>query len=199
MKKLGFVFVVLTIALMLGGNAFAQDNSVYFTTYFANNVSAAPDATIRFINDGDTSTSTNSGNLWAAIYVFDNSQELQACGACEITADGLLSESLKTELTNNPLTGKPVPNGVIKVISSSSNDPTATTPVAGLRGWATHIQSSANKYPEGAAPYVQTETAFHDSNLVPTEQTLLQNLCYYAQLLGSGSGTIKCTIEDYDF
>jgi len=75
MKKLGFVFVVLTIALMLGGNAFAQgDNSVYFTTYFANNVSAAPDATIRFINDGDT-----AGNLWAAIYVFDNSQELQAC------------------------------------------------------------------------------------------------------------------------
>jgi len=89
MKKLGFVFVVLTIALMLGGNAFAQgDNSVYFTTYFANNVSAAPDATIRFINDGDT-----AGNLWAAIYVFDNSQELQACGACEITPDGLLSES----------------------------------------------------------------------------------------------------------
>ncbi|MFY9703102.1 MAG: hypothetical protein WCB56_07820 [Terriglobales bacterium] len=195
MKKLGFVFVVLTIALMLGGNAFAQgDNSVYFTTYFANNVSAAPDATIRFINDGDT-----AGNLWAAIYVFDNSQELQACGACEITPDGLLSESLKTELTNNPLTGKAVPNGVIKVISSSSLDPTATTPVAGLRGWATHIQSSANKYPEGPAPYVQTETAFHDSNLVSAEQTLLQNLCYYAQLLGSGTGTISCTPEDRDF
>jgi len=56
MKKLGFL--MLAIALMLGGTALAQnvgDNSVYFTTYYSNaNTTGAPDATVRVINDGDT-------------------------------------------------------------------------------------------------------------------------------------------------
>ncbi len=59
--KIGtLLFSVLAITLMLGlasGSAVAQnvgDNSVYFVTYYANNIAAAPDATVRFINDGDT-------------------------------------------------------------------------------------------------------------------------------------------------
>ncbi|MGA8066765.1 MAG: hypothetical protein WCA47_05505 [Terriglobales bacterium] len=193
MKKLGISLLLLAFALMLGGNAFAQgDKSVYFTTYYANNVAAAPDATVRFINDGDT-----GGNLWAAFYVFDDSQELTQCCACVITPDGVLSESVKTELTINPITGKVPTRGVIKVISSSSWDPTAPVPAAGLRGFATHIQSAANKTPYGPAPYSQTETAFADSNLSAGEQALLGNLCYYDSLL---SGLpCACTLEDHDF
>ena len=191
MKQLG---LLLVIALMLGtaSVALAQnvgDNSVYFVTYFSNaNTTKAPDATVRFINDGDT-----GGNLWAAYYVFDDSEEMSECGACMITPDGLLSESVNTELTSNPLTGRPLTRGVIKVISSSSNDPTAPKPTAGLRGWATHIQKTA------ASVYAVTETAVADSNLSAGEQTLLGNLCYYAQILGSGSGVITCTPEDHDF
>ena len=66
MKRVGlFMFAVVAIALMFSGNALAQgDNSVYFVTYYSNNVSGAPDGTVRFINDGDT-----GGNLYAAIYV----------------------------------------------------------------------------------------------------------------------------------
>jgi hypothetical protein len=193
MKRVGlFMLAVVAIALMFSGNALAQgDNSVYFVTYYANNVSGAPDGTVRFINDGDT-----GGTLYAAIYVFDDSQELQACGACLITPDGLLSEDVKTQLTNNPVTGRVPSRGVIKTISSSTSSPTDVTPTAGLRGWATHIQSSANK---GAGPYSTTETAVSDSNLSSGEQSLLQNLCYYAGLLGSGQGTINCTPEDHDF
>jgi hypothetical protein len=190
MKKLGFL--VVAIALMLGANAVAQNNSVYFTTYFANNVAAAPDATVRFINDGAT-----GGNLWAAFYVFDDSQELTQCCACVITPDGLLSESVKTELTNNPLTGKVPPRGVIKVISSSTPNPTSVKPAAGLRGWATHIQSTANRFPNGPAPYSQTETEFQNSNLAAAEQSMLQNLCYFDALL-SGLPCL-CTPEDRDF
>jgi hypothetical protein len=190
MKKLGLL--VVAVALMLGANAFAQDNSVYFTTYFANNVAAAPDATVRVINDGDT-----GANLWAAFYVFDDSQELTQCCACVITPDGLLSESVKTELTINPITGKVPPRGVIKLISSSTPDPTATKPTAGLRAWATHVQSTANRFPNGPAPYSQTETGFADSNLAATEQALLQNLCYFDALL-SGLPCL-CTPEDRDF
>lgn len=189
MKKIGLLLPILSLALMLGTatSALAQnvgDNSVYFVTYFSNNSAVNPDATVRFINDGDT-----GGNLWAAFYVFDDSEELSECCACGITPDGLLSESMQKELTNNPLSGTPKTRGVIKVISSSTSDPTATKPTAGLRGWSTHIQ--ANK--------AVTETRFADSNLSSAEQSLLQNLCYYAQVLGSGAGSCSCTPEDHDF
>jgi hypothetical protein len=191
MKRIAFVSAILTLALV--ASAAAQtvgDSSVYFVSYFSNNQAGAPDATVRFINDGDT-----GGNLWAAIYVFDDSQEMAACGACSITPDGLLSEDVKTQLTNNPLTGRVPSRGVIKVISSSYSDPTSVRPVAGLRGWATHIQRAT---PTSGA-YATTETAVADSNLSSGEQSLLQALCYYSGLLGSGQGTITCTPEDHDF
>jgi hypothetical protein len=192
MKRVGlFMFAVVAIALMFSGNALAQgDNSVYFVTYFSNNVSGAPDGTVRFINDGDT-----GGTLWADIYVFDDSQELQACGSCPITPDGILSEDVKTELTNNPVTGRIPTRGVIKVISDSEGNANSPYPVVGLRGWATHIQRAT---PTSGA-FATTETAVADSNLSGGEESLLGNLCYYAGLLGSGQGTITCTLEDHDF
>jgi hypothetical protein len=187
MKKLG---LLLLLVCAIAGTAFAQgDNSVYFTTYFSNaNTSGAPDATVRVVNDGDT-----GGSLYAAYYVFDDSQELSECGACFISADGINSESVNKNLTANPLTGRFLHVGVIKLISSSTSDPTATRPTAGLRPWGTHIQAVAAK------TWAVTETKFADSNLTAGEQTLLQNLCYYAIILGSGSGTISCTPEDRDF
>jgi hypothetical protein len=194
MKKLGLCVLAMTvIALMFSGSALAQgDASYYFTTYYSNNVSGAPDNTVRFINDGDT-----GGTLWADIYVFDDSQELQACGSCLITPDGLLSEDVKTQLTNNTLTGKFPARGVIKVISDPTGSPYSPSWTSGLRGWATHIQSAANK---GAGPYSTTEAPVADSNLTASEATLLGNLCYFTVVeLGSGHGTITCTPEDSDF
>jgi hypothetical protein len=186
MKKLGVLCTVLAITLMVG-SAMAQnvgDNSVYFVTYFSNNVAGAPDETVRLINDGDT-----GGNLWAAFYVFDDRQELQECCACVITPDGLLSESVQKNLTANPITSHVPKDGVIKVISSASNDPTATKPTAGLRGWATHMQKNT--------AYWGTETKLADSNLSAGEHALLQNLCYYDSLL---SGTpCTCTPEGSNF
>ncbi len=196
MKKASyFMFSMLAIALLMGivsGTAAAQsaaitgDDSVYFVSYFANNVAAAPDATVRFINDGDT-----GGNLWADFYVFDDSEELTECCACVITPDGLLSESVKTQLTAAPLTGKVPTRGVIKVIASTTPDPTNVVTAAGLHGWATHIQGPTKNV------YSITETAFADANLVAGEKTLLQNLCYYDALLSGLPCT--CTPEDHDF
>jgi len=188
MKKLGLFCILALAVALLAGNAFAQgDNSVYFTTYYSNaNTTGAPDSAVRIINDGDT-----GGNLWAAIYVFDDSQELQECCACEVTPDGLLSESVNKNLTANAITGKKPTRGVIKVISSSTSDPTNTAPVAGLREFGTHVQFLK------AGAFAVTETRAADSNLVPAEQALLQNLCYYDALL---SGTpCSCTPEDNDF
>jgi hypothetical protein len=186
MKKLG---LLLLLVCAVAGTAFAQgDNSVYFTSYFSNaNTSGAPDATVRVINDGDY------GTLYAAYYVFDDSQELSECGACYISADGINSESVNKNLLSNPLTGRFLHVGVIKLISSAYWDPTATRPTPGLRPWGTHIQAVAAK------TWAVTETKFADSNLAAGEQTMLQNLCYYAQILGSGTGVISCTPEDHDF
>ncbi|MFZ0897846.1 MAG: hypothetical protein WBW98_12395 [Candidatus Sulfotelmatobacter sp.] len=192
--KIGtLLFSILAISLMLGiasGNAVAQgDSSTYFTTYYSNaNTSGAPDGTVRIINDGDT-----GGNLWASIYVFDDSQELQECCSCEVTPDGLLSESVNVNLTANALTGKKPTRGVIKVISSSSSDPTADEPTTGLRVWSTHVQRATAT----AGAFYVTETKAADSNLSSGEQALLQNLCYYDSLL---SGLpCSCTPEDHDF
>jgi hypothetical protein len=195
MRKISFV--MLAIALLLGiasGTAAAQavtttgDDSIYFVTYFSNNVAAAPDATVRFINDGDA-----GGNLWAAFYVFDDSQELTECCACVVTPDGLLSEDVKTQLTAAPLTGKVPARGVIKVISSSVADPTNVVPTTGLRGWATHVQRAT---PSSGA-YSFTETMVADSNLVPAERNLLQSLCFFDGLLSGLPCT--CTPEDHEF
>jgi len=192
MKKLGFVMLFLAVALMLGGTALAQgDDSYYFVTYYSNaNTANAPDATVRVINDGD-----QSGNLNALIYVFDDSEELTECCTCVVTPDGLLSESVNKNLTANPITGKTLTRGVIKVISSSTESDATTsfaanTPTAGLRPWATHIQKAASGY-------AVTETLFADSNLVKNEQTLLQELCYFDSLLSGSPCT--CTTEDHDF
>jgi len=209
MKKLGFLMLLLTLTVMLGGTALAVcaapltgDPSDYLTTYYSNaNTANAPDATVRLINDGGASFQTcapnapcgptqGGENLWADIYVFDDSEELTECCSCVVTPDGLLSESVNKNLTANPLTGLKPTRGVIKVISSAFPSAVIVSPVAGLRGWATHVQ----KLPSG---FSLTETLLADSNLSSDELGLLQNLCYYdGQLSGQ---PCTCTPEDQDF
>jgi hypothetical protein len=151
-----------------------------------------------------------NGTLWAAIYVFDDSQELRSCCACQITSDGLLSESVNKELTANEFTGRgEMTRGVIKVVSSASWDPTNPMPYTGLRGWMTHIQATSTTFPAPGpgwkanavekGPFFVTETALADSNLSWTEQNNLGALCSYGLTIGSGYGLCPCTLEDYDF
>jgi len=186
MKKLGLLMLLMAIAMMLGGTALAQgDNSYYFTTYFSNaNTANAPDATVRIINDGST-----GADLYAAIFVFDDSEELTECCYCEITPDGLLSESVNNNLTANSITGIKPTRGVIKVVSAVAADGINVTTV-GLRAWATHVQKLASGF-------AVTEAPFADSNLAPSEQTLLDQLCYYDRQLSGKPCT--CTPEDQDF
>jgi|ERR1700690_93919 len=163
----------------------------YSVTYYSNaNTANAPDATVRAINNGDT-----SGNLWANIYVFDDSEELTECCSCVITPDGLLSESVNKNLTANPLTGIKPTRGVIKIISSSTEADVNTnfapnTPAAGIRAWATHIQKLTSGF-------AVSETPFADAHLTTSEQTLLENLCHFDYLLSGKPCT--CTPEDQDF
>ena len=213
MKKLGFVLFMLALALMLTGNALAQnvgDNSVYFVTYYSNaNTVGAPDGVVRLINDGDQATSASegieNGPLWAAFYIFDDSEELRSCCACYVSADGLVSESINKELTSDEFTGRgEMSRGVIKVVSSSTSDPTNPVVSPGLRGWATHIQATTNTnagltsiLPKG--PWFVTETPLADANLGKVELGNLAESCSFGLTLGSGYGRCPCTPADYDF
>ena len=217
MKKLGVLLLLASAVLLLGGSALAQgDYSYYFVTYYSNaNNAKAPDATLRIVNDGDRATETAEGvaypdYMFASIYVFDDSQELQECCNCYISNDGILSESVNKELLANPLTGKVNTRGVIKVIATTSEDPTNNVPFPGLHGWMTHIQAFNMS---GAGPYTTTEAPLADANLfvanslpgttpsavISPEQTALQDSCSFAITLGSGHGVCSCTQEDSDF
>ena len=192
MNKVMFTILpTLTIALMLGvvsGTAVAQDNSTYAVTYYSNaNTTGAPDATLRVINDGNT-----GGNLCAAFYVFDDSQEMQECCSCPVSADGIVAESVNNHLLSNSLTSFVNHRGVIKVVSTAPVggvcDPTAGAATAGIRGWATHIQRATSGY-------AITETELHDANLASAELAGLQQFCSFEIILGSGRGTCTCNPE----
>jgi hypothetical protein len=169
--------------------------STYFVTYYSNaNAANAPDATLRIINDGATGAS-----MFADIYVFDDSEELQECCGCVITPDGLLSESVNKNLTANPITGIKPTRGVIKIIpdagltSSVAESPANAGHIplsAGLSGWATHVQKLASGF-------AVSEGELAGADLSPSEEVLLQELCYFdAQLSGK---SCTCTVEDNDF
>jgi hypothetical protein len=177
----------------------------YSTTYYSGNVANAPDAALRIVNDGDSP----SNPLWASIYVFDDSEELTECCSCKITSDGLLSESVRLNLTANPIRGVVNTRGVIKVISSQTEDDVNTgfapnTAVAGLRVWMTHIQGTKVTLSPGnpvvpvvVSPYFVTETPAADSHLSAGEKLLLENLCMFDAMLSGKPCT--CQPEDYDF
>ena len=118
MKRFGFLLLLMVVAVMLGGTALAQDTDSYFVTYYSANEAGAPDATLRIINDGFTGVAIN-----ANIFVLDDSEELTQCCSCAITPDGLLSESVKLNLTANSITGAVYSRGVIKVIAGNAFDP----------------------------------------------------------------------------
>ncbi|MGA8537876.1 MAG: hypothetical protein WB566_00165, partial [Terriglobales bacterium] len=188
--------------------------TVYFTTYYSANLAGAPDETLRIINDGSGNQFVQGGllppnSLWASIYVFDDSEELTQCCSCAVTPDGLLSESVKLNLTANPITGVVNSRGVIKVISSSTESDVNTnfspnTPDPGLRVWATHVEatkvalSAGNSVvPVVSGPFFVTETQAANSNLSATEEALLENLCHFDYLLSGKPCT--CQPEDFDF
>jgi hypothetical protein len=75
------------------------------------------------------------GTVCANIYVFAADQQLTQCCACPVTPNGLLTLSVRNDLTDNPLTGDFPERGVIKLLSSPPGalkdcDPTAPALVA---------------------------------------------------------------------
>jgi hypothetical protein len=150
--------------------------NVYTVDYFANaNTAGAPDATVRLINDGTLGDTSPTGDLCAAIYVFDNREQMQECCSCKITPNGYLALGVNPNLTsNNP--GKTLQRGVIKVISSTPPttaglcDATSISEQPGIRGWMSHLQKTN--------PGFQfTEGGLKDATLDSAELADLQEDC----------------------
>ena len=57
----------------------------------------------------------------ANIYVFDPTEEMEACCACPITPAGRLDFSVNNQLTNNLLSGGVIHSGTIKVVKTNLN------------------------------------------------------------------------------
>jgi hypothetical protein len=188
--------VMAALALTFSGAAKAQaPDAVFAISYYSNaHTAGAPDATLRLSNDGTLTDASPAGDLCAAIYVFDNSEEMLECCSCRVTPNGYLALSVNTNLTSNVLTGKTLTRGVIKVVSSMPTggvcDPTTTGPnnnntQVGIRGWLTHVQKAASGFQF-------TEEELLDSNLDNDEQADLAEDCQVAMELGSGAGVCSC-------
>jgi hypothetical protein len=179
----GAALIVLTATLS------AQSYPDTFKVNYYANANEPCDETVRITNVGtQTGTKTDpSGDLYAAIYIFDPDQELQACCAFPITPDGLLTLSVNENLLINTLTGEHPPTGAIKILSSTSRNPAKPVPASGIRAWVTHLQNSG----------FLTETESSDSTLSAGELASLEAKCSAIQLDGSGAGICTCAPESH--
>jgi hypothetical protein len=205
----------MVIAMTFSVTASAQNNDVYWLTYFAN-ANGPNDATIYIANPGvqgapinpATGLVSTAGYLCANVYVFDKRQEMVECCGCPLSPNAMTALSLKRNLLANPLTGTAPTGGVIKLVSSQpiSVTPNGVSPVNAtavcdpgeigtapenivpdLRAWATHTQQPAT----GA--YVTTETEFSAAPLSAAEAAFLPLACQMSKYLGSGTGVCSCT------
>jgi hypothetical protein len=202
---LPILFIALLV-VMVSGAAFAQGNpgtgedaAEFFTTnYFSNNTaSGAPDATLRYTEH--YGALLVNGELCANIYVFAADQQISECCACPITANGLVTTSVKKQLTANPLTGVVPNNGVVQIISSlpepnGACDPTifglpATAPFPEVDSWMTHIQNKVGT----AFPITEGEGV--EELLTGGEYEDLVLDCSFVQEFGSGQGVCSCGTE----
>ncbi len=151
---------------------------------------------IRLVNFGAAGNpmTTPTGDVCANIYVFDSNQEMVACCSCRITPNGLLTLSVRNDLTSNVLTRIFPPNGDVKIVSTAAVGNTLCTPVTyngglldSVVGFGAHVQVT------GGATSI-TETNIPDAALSTSEQGFLTQTCQFARYLGSGFGTCSCPI-----
>ncbi len=159
--------------------------------YFANaNTAGVSSATVNVSNPGSTGTA-----LCAMFYVFDASEEMNACCGCSVSPDDERTLSVDTDLTGHPLAGAPLTRGIIEIVpadilSNPTCNPTSITPLGSLAAWSSHVQSVSS------SSFAATESAFYPSFLGTVNQSDLETTCSFVQSLGSGGGVCTCGTGD---
>jgi hypothetical protein len=165
----------------------------YVVSYFANaHTAGAPDGTLALVNDGNVSDASTAGDLCAAIYVFDDNENMQECCSCRVTPNGYLSLSINSNLTANNPPNKTLHRGVIKILSSAPSggacDPTTANAHihGGIHGWLTHIEKVGTGFDHS------TED-LKDSTLGASETGDLAEDCSLIRSHGNGvTGVCSC-------
>ena len=197
-------FVLCLAATISYAQTQDEPSDTYQLNYYSNALtSGAPDGTVHIVNPGTAVSKINqdgkpiNGDLCAQIYVLNNDeQEVECCG-CKLSPDSERTLSIDKNLLGNPInTNIVTPDGVIKVVSQPQNskgqcrpDDEGSKPAAGLRAWATHIQSVSTSYGE-------TEEEFGAAPLSNNELFWLQNQCSAIYTNGSGHGICTCGTGD---
>jgi len=167
------------------------------------------DNIIRLINPNGSPNPAAGGSerpVCANIYVFDDDQEMDACCSCPITSAGLLTISVKSNLTSNlviqgnPDEGK---QGAIAIVATAQSPGAAAgtfapcnpfnfgTPTSdNLLGSITHNQGVANNTGGTTTGLTEIEL-FDDAGGDQVNLTYLQAEC--SVLVGGASGAGVCT------
>lgn len=192
--------ICVFVAALFTVSAWAQEPAdTLKVDYFSNaNTTGAPDGTLRItypgtvpVPTGNSTSSSTVPNVCAYIAVFDSNQEMSECCGCLLTPDGLVTLSVDNDLTSNPLTGKKLQTGAVKILSVQPVANTCPLPGQGqtgaitpaVRAWMTHIQNSN---------FAITETASQNATLSTAEANRLGLECASIVLDGSGSGICTC-------
>ena len=192
LRTLAFVAALAGSAIILSAQAIDPDT--FKVNYFSGAHTAGnPDGTVRITNAG-----TSGGDECANIAVFDANQEMSECCSCKVTPDGLLTLSVNSDLTGNPLTGVTLTSGIIKILSGKTfPGGTCEPPILslaeltaavapGIHAWGTHIQNLST------GGYQQSEADFGDAGLSAAELKRLYNGCIAILTVGSGHGICSC-------
>jgi hypothetical protein len=153
--------------------------------------SAVPDGTLQLVNDGNASDASPAGDLCAAIYVFDNNENMQECCSCRVTPNGYLSLSVNSNLTANNPPNNALHRGVIKIVSSTPSggvcDPTTANSHIhrGIHGWLTHIEKVGTGYQSSAED-------LKDSTLGVSEAGDLAEDCRLVRSPNGVTGVCSC-------
>ena len=182
-----------------------EPSDTYQVNYYSNAFTpGAPDGTVHIVNPGTAVTRLNpdgkplNGDLCAQVYVLNNDeQEVECCG-CRLTPDSERTLSIDKDLLGNPINVKILtPDGVIKIVSDPApargpcrpDTEEGVEPRAGLRAWATHVQTVSTSFAE-------TEEEFGAAPLSDNELFWLQNQCSAIYTSGSGHGRCTCGYGD---
>jgi hypothetical protein len=101
------------------------------------------------------------GTTCANLYVFAEDQQLAECCACPITPDGLVTLSVRDDLTSNPLTGEKPDRGVVALLTSlpsAEGECDPTVPSLPVTSTTTTTSTSSTTTTLGTQTTTTTET-----------------------------------------
>ncbi len=206
------LFALLAFFAALGHAQTGISNTGAYQVHYVTHIQSGGDSFIDITNDGQSANPGNgnvagtNGSLCVGVYFFDPNEELQACCACEVTPNGLISLSVRANNINN-LTSEFPDSEVVKLLAwSATSTSTATgtlfspgspinptpgasvcnaanpgTLAAGMHAWGTHLHSAT------PGPFAVTETEFSRALLSTFEYNRLTSFCGYNQFAGSGN------------